>query len=396
MRQGIFSILPGKVSTMRKRISMLQEFSIPMISGILVALAWSNLSPESYHHFNHNPLLGPLSFHFLTNDIFMVLFFGIAAAEITQSCLPGGDLHPLRKAINPLLATAGGVVGPVLVYLGLNALIGDPALLRGWGIPTATDIALAWLVAKIVFGGNHPAISFLLLLAIADDAIGLGIIAIFYPDPSQPTQPAWLVLTVSGMLIAYFLRRFRVQSYWPYLLAGGILSWIGLFNAHLHPALALVFIVPFLPHPDREALHIFEQDNADPSPMSRFEHEWKIIVDFGMFMFGLANAGVQFSSIGTATWLVLSALAIGKTGGIFMMGWIGYLLGYPLPARVGKKELVLVGLIAGIGLTVALFVAGEAFTEPVTQAAAKMGALLSAGCALLAIVLGRLMKVSRI
>jgi NhaA family Na+:H+ antiporter len=375
---------------------MLQEFSIPMISGILVALAWSNLSPDSYHHFNHNPLLGPLSFHFLTNDIFMVLFFGIAAAEITQSCLPGGDLHPLRKAINPLLATAGGVLGPVLVYLGLNALIGDPALLRGWGIPTATDIALAWLVAKIVFGGNHPAISFLLLLAIADDAIGLAIIAIFYPDPSQPTQPAWLVLTVSGMLIAYFLRRFRVQSYWPYLLAGGILSWIGLFKAHLHPALALVFIVPFLPHPDKETLHIFEQDQADPSPMSRFEHEWKIIVDFGMFMFGLANAGVRFSSIGVATWLVLGALVIGKTGGIFLMGWIGQKLGYPLPARMAKKELVLVGLIAGIGLTVALFVAGEAFTEPVTQAAAKMGALLSAGCALLAIVLGRLMKVRRI
>jgi NhaA family Na+:H+ antiporter len=375
---------------------MLQEFSIPMISGILVALVWSNLSPESYHHFNHYPLLGPLSFHFLTNDIFMVLFFGIAAAEITQSCLPGGDLHPLRKAINPLMATLGGVAGPVLVYLGLNASIGDPSLSRGWGIPTATDIALAWLVAKIVFGGSHPAISFLLLLAIADDAIGLGIIAIFYPDPSQPTQPAWLLLTFFAMLIAYSLRRFRVQSYWPYLLAGGILSWIGLFKAHLHPALALVFIVPFLPHPDRETLHIFEQDAADPSPMSRFEDEWKVIVDFGMFMFGLANAGVQFSSIGDATWLVLSALAIGKTGGIFIMGWLGKLLGYPLPAKVGKKELVLVGLIAGIGLTVALFVAGEAFTEPVTQGAAKMGALLSAGCALIAIVLGRLMKVRRI
>jgi len=381
---------------MHKRISMLQEFSIPLISGILVALAWSNFFPESYRHFDHDPQIGPLSFHFLTNDIFMVLFFGIAAAEITQSCLPGGDLHPIRKAINPLLATLGGVLGPVLVYLGLNAMFGEPALNRGWGIPTATDIALAWLVAKIVFGSSHPALSYLLLLAIADDAIGLGIIAIFYPDPSQPTQPVWLMLTVAGMLFAYLLRRFKVQSYWPYLLAGGILSWIGLFNAHLHPALSLVFIVPFLPHPYQEALHIFEEDAADPSTMSRFEHDWKIIVDFGLFMFGLANAGVQLSSIGDATWLVLGALSIGKTGGIFILGWLGYLLGYPLPDKVGKKELVLVGLIAGIGLTVALFVAGEAFTEPLTQGAAKMGALLSVGCALVAIVLGRLMKVGRI
>jgi len=380
---------------MRTRINLLQEFSIPLISGIVIALIWSNYFPESYHHFDHDPLVGPLSFHFLTNDIFMVLFFGIAAVEITQSCLPGGDMYPLRRAINPLLATFGGVVGPVLVYLGLNAIIGDPALSRGWGIPTATDIALAWLVAKIVFGGNHPAISFLLLLAVADDAVGLGIIAIFYPDPSQPTQPVWLALTLAGMLIAYLLRRRKVQSYWPFLLVGGVLSWVGLHNAHLHPALALVFIVPFLPHSNREDLHLFEEDVADPSPMSQFEHEWKVLVDFGMFMFGLANAGVQFSSIGNATWLVLGALVIGKTGGIFLMGWLGSLLGYPLPERVGKKELVLVGVIAGIGLTVALFVAGEAFTEPVTQGAAKMGALLSAGCAVVAIVMARLLKVQR-
>jgi len=380
---------------MHKRINMLREFSIPLISGIVVALVWSNLFPDSYHHFNHEPLIGRLSFHFLTNDIFMVLFFGIAAAEITQSCLPGGDLHPLRKAVNPLLSTFGGVIGPVLVYFGLNAIIGEPVLSRGWGIPTATDIALAWLVARIVFGGRHPAISFLLLLAIADDAVGLAIIAIFYPDPALPAQPAWLMLTAASMAFSYMLRRFKVRSYWPYLLIGGTCSWIGLFNAHLHPALALVFIVPFLPHPHRETLHIFEEEAGDRSTIARFEHEWKVFVDFGLFMFGLANTGVQFTSIGAATWVVLGALAIGKTGGIFIMGWLGKLLGYPLPENVGGKELALVGLIAGVGLTVALFVAGEAFTDPVTQGAAKMGALLSGGCAVIAIVAGRLMKIKR-
>lgn len=380
---------------MHKRINMLQEFSIPLISGIVVALVWSNLFPDSFTHFDHDPLIGSLSFHFLTNNIFMVLFFGIAAAEITQSCLPGGDLHPLQKAINPLLATLGGVVGPVLVYLGLNAVIGEPALARGWGIPTATDIALAWLVARIVFGTRHPAISFLLLLAIADDAVGLAIIAIFYPDPSHMAQPAWLLLTAAGMAIAYTLRRFKVENYWPYLLIGGVVSWTGLFKAHLHPALALVFIVPFLPHPHRETLHIFEEDPVESSTIARFEHEWKIVVDFGLFMFGLANTGVQFTSIGAATWVVLGALAIGKTCGIFIMGWLGSRLGYPLPEKMGRKELALVGLIAGIGLTVALFVAGEAFTDPLTQGAAKMGALFSGGCAVIAIIAGRLLKIKR-
>lgn len=381
---------------MKQHINMLREFSIPLIAGVVIALLWVNLAPESYYHFDFDKRFGLISFHFIVNDFFMVLFFGIAAAEITQSCLPGGDLHPLRKAINPLFATIGGVVGPVVAYLVLNAIIGDPSLRRGWGIPTATDIALAWLVAGLVFGRRHPAISFLLLLAIADDAIGLAIIAIFYPDPTVPVAPQWLVLVLSGMGAAALLRRYSIKSYWPYIILGGGLSWAGLFMAHLHPALALVFIVPFLPHPPRETMHIFEEDPKDLSPLASFEHEWKVMVDLGLFMFGLANAGVQLTTIGDATWLVLAALAIGKTGGIFFMGWLSQRLGYPLPSKVGMKELALIGLIAGIGLTVALFVAGEAFTDPINQGAAKMGALLSVGCAIVAIIAGRLMNVRRI
>ena len=175
-------------------MNLLREFSIPLIAGVLTALAWVNAAPDSYRQFNHGHFWGPFSFHFVTNDIFMVFFFGLAAVEITQSCLPGGDLNPVRKAVNPLLATLGGVIGPVAVYLLLNSLIGSPALTNGWGIPTATDIALAWLAARLIFGNNHPVIAFLLLLAIADDAIGLVIIALFYPDPHLPAEPSWLIL----------------------------------------------------------------------------------------------------------------------------------------------------------------------------------------------------------
>jgi NhaA family Na+:H+ antiporter len=248
---------------------------------------------------------------------------------------------------------------------------------NGWGIPTATDIAFAWLAARLIFGNNHPVIAFLLLLAIADDAIGLVIIALFYPDPLLPIAPLWLALTGAGMLIAYALRKKTVKSYWPYLLCGGIPSWIGLFKAHLHPALALVFIIPFLPHPPHETKHMFEEDPKDFSTLARFEQEWKIIVDFGLFMFGLANAGVAFSAVGPATWLVLCALLFGKTAGIFAMGLLGQKLGFPLPWGMGKRHLLVAGIIAGIGFTVALFVAGEAFTDPGIQGAAKMGAMLS-------------------
>ncbi|MEW6500087.1 MAG: Na+/H+ antiporter NhaA [Thermodesulfobacteriota bacterium] len=381
---------------MKRHISLLQEFSVPLVSGVLVALAWANLAPAEYHRFVHDPLFGSLSFHFLTNDLFMVLFFGIAAVEITESCLPGGDLYPLRRAVNPLLATLGGVVGPVLVFLALNAAIGNPSLLRGWGIPTATDIALAWLAAGLIFGRKHPAISFLLLLAIADDAIGLVIIALFYPDPAHPVAPIWLVLTGLGMGVAYLLRRRMVNTYWPYVVLGGGLSWAGLFKAHIHPALALVFVVPFLPHPPREHKHLFEDDPRDLTPLASFEHEWKVVVDFGLFMFGLANAGVEFAAIGVPTWLVLTSLAMGKTGGIFTMGWLGARLGYPLPHRIHKKELFVIGLVGGIGMTVALFVAGEAYTDPVVQGAAKMGALFSSGCAVIALVASRLLRMRRL
>jgi NhaA family Na+:H+ antiporter len=380
---------------MRKRINLLREFSVPLIAGVVTAVIWANLDPAGYAYFDHNHFLGPFSFHFVTNELFMVFFFGIAAVEITQSCLPGGDLNPPRKAINPLLATFGGVLGPVAVYFLFNTLMGAPAFTNGWGIPTATDIALAWLAARLVFGDGHPVISFLLLLAIADDAIGLAIIAIFYPDPAVPAEPFWLLLTVAGMSAAWFLRNSKVKSYWPYLVLGGVPSWFGLHSAHLHPALALVFIVPFFPHPPRESKHIFEEDLRDRSTLSRFEHEWKIIVDFGLFMFGLANAGVAFSGVGAATWLVFFSLLAGKTLGIFSFGFLGKKFGFPLPDGMGKRDLLVAGLIAGIGFTVALFVAGEAFTDPHVQGAAKMGAMFSIAAFPAACILARLLGIRK-
>jgi NhaA family Na+:H+ antiporter len=380
---------------MRRKINLLREFSIPLIIGVVVAVVWANLDPAGYAALNHNHFFGSLSFHFVANELFMVLFFGIAAVEITQSCLPGGDLNPPRKAVNPLLATFGGVVGPVAAYFLLNALVGAPAFSNGWGIPTATDIALAWLAARLVFGDGHPVISFLLLLAVADDGIGLAIIAIFYPDPTVPTEPLWLLLTVAGMGVAWLLRNAKVKSYWPYLLLGGIPSWFGLHGAHLHPALALVFIVPFLPTLQRESMHLFEEDPHDRSTLSRFENEWKIVVDFGLFMFGLANAGVPFSGVGTATWLVFLSLLAGKTFGIFSFGWLGTRLGFPLPNGMGMRELLVTGMIAGTGFTVALFVAGEAFTDLHIQGAAKMGAMLSIAAFPTAYILARLMGIRK-
>jgi len=407
---------------MRATINLLQEFSVPLIAGVVVAMLAANLAPEAYDHALHWLPFGDvsvfghaLSFHFLVNDVFMVFFFGIAAKEITESCLPGGSLNPVGKALNPLLATLGGVVGPVGVFLGGLWLMGEvgiydwavddhEGLLRGWGVPTATDIALAWLVARAVFGRGHPAVDFLLLLAVADDAIGLAIIAIFYGDPHLPAQPQFLALVLAGMGAAYALRRAGVRSWIPYIGVGGPLAWSGLMMAHLHPALALVFIVPFLPAPERDFGMFTDEDEVDVmgpdlahdlhvehSPLHQFEHQLKLPVDFGLFFFAFANAGVVLAQIGPLTWLILGALVIGKTVGITLFGLLAMRLGFPLPDRMGVRELVMAGYVAALGLTVALFVAQAAFLDPLLLGQGKMGALFSGFVGLSAILLGRLL-----
>ena len=401
-------------------INILQEFSLPLLFGVAVAMIWANLDYESYKHVIHWMPIADLEIsghavthHWLVNDIFMVFFFGIAAKEITESCLPGGSLNPIAKSINPLLATLGGVVGPVLVFfIGMSFLYGPgddlPTLRRGWGIPTATDIALAWLVARTVFGKGHPAINFLLLLAVADDAIGLAIIAIFYGDPHLPTRPEFLLLIVLGMAIAYGMRRAGLKSWIPYIAICGPLSWLGLYLAHLHPALALVFIVPFLPGPRRDIGLFTEADEIDQmgealaqdlqmehSPLHQFEHQLKLFVDLGLFFFAFTNAGVVFASIGSMTWLILGSLVIGKTLGVTLLSLIGMKLGFPLPARMGVRELVMAGFVAALGLTVALFVAGAAFTDPTLLGQAKMGALFSGFVGLAAILIGRSLGMNR-
>jgi NhaA family Na+:H+ antiporter len=401
-------------------VNILQEFSIPLLSGAVVAMLAANFAGAWYRDalhwmpFGHVSLIGhDLTLHFLVNDIFMVFFFGIAAKEITEACLPGGSLNPVAKAINPLLATLGGVVGPAMVFfLGLWLLfetgVYSPEihdwskLQRGWGVPTATDIALAWLVARTVFGRGHPAVNFLLLLAVADDAIGLAIIAVFYGDPTLPLRPEFLGLVLAGMAVAWALRRSRVQSCVLYVAIGVPLGWSGLVLAHLHPALALVFVVPFLPGPRRDIGLFSAQDevdrmgpalaedlNIEHSPLHRFESRMKLFVEFGLFFFAFANAGVALTTIGPLTWVILGSLVVGKTLGITALGLLAIRMGFPLPSRMGVAELVMAGFVAALGLTVALFVASAAFTDSALLGQAKMGALFSGFVGLAAIAVGR-------
>jgi NhaA family Na+:H+ antiporter len=215
--------------------------------------------------------------------------------------------------------------------------------------------------------------------------------------------PIMLFFTLGGMLAALGFRKAKVQSWVPYVLIGGGLSWYGLITAHLHPALALVFIVPFLPAERPQMGMIAESEDrpgVDPAhgdtPLQRFEHFFKMPVDYGLFLFAFANAGVEFANIGPLTWIVLASLVVGKTLGVFLFSALGSRLGFSLPGGMVMKDLAVAGLVAGLGLTVALFVSGEAYTDPDLQGQAKMGALFSGGVFVLALLVGRLVRIAKV
>ena len=317
--------------------------------------------------------------------------------------------------MTPLIATAGGIIGPAGVYLLGAYLVGKLAILsNGWAIPIATDIAFSYLVGRIIFGAKHPAVGFLLLLAIADDAAGLVILAIFYPQGDL--SPEWLLLSVFAAVTVWYFFNFlprqkdgddpsrpssaKIRSqfgFWPYILAA-CLSWYGFQEAGIHPALGLLPIVPALPHADNDFGIFGAEEEFQHDMLNDAEHSLKPPVEVILMLFGFANAGVVFSSIGEATWLVLIGLLVGKPLGILFFGWLA-----AIPMRLGLPEgmrvidLLIIGFVAAIGFTVSLFIAAVAFTpESGVLDAAKMGALFSFGAVFISIAVAKIIGVKKI
>lgn len=181
----------------------------------------------------------------------------------------------------------------------------------------------------------------------------------------------------------------------PYIVAGCI-SWYGFIRSGLHPALGLLPIVPAIPHADR-AFGIFaEAERYLTDLLNVMEHKLKSPVEVILFFFGLCNAGVEFSSMGDATWLVLAGLIFGKPIGILIFGWVAARpLGLGIPEGMRIIDLVVIGCVAAIGFTVSLFVASVAFDAGPIQDAAKMGALLSFGAAVISIIAGKLTGIQK-
>ncbi|WP_409289672.1 Na+/H+ antiporter NhaA [Pseudomonas sp. KCJK8927] len=391
---------------------------VVLLVAAIAALIWAN-SPAaaSYDALWHTPIsfgIGSLvvsqSLHFWINDGLMTIFFLVVGMEIRRE-IHEGALSSLRQATLPMAAAIGGVAIPALIYLSFGHA---PAEQQGWAVPTATDIAFAVGVLALL-GKSIPANVrvFLLALAIIDDIIAVLIIAFFY---SGGLDYSGLALAAVGLLMVVGLQKIGVGSAYAYVIPG-LITWLGILTTGAHPTLAgvvLGLMTPVAAMPMRqrplEAISQFtgellgraqtpEQDPhqlMDPlkrlrlaqrelvAPVVRMQghlHPW--VAYAIMPLFALANAGVSLSGVDLSApgpyWVMTAvavALVLGKPLGIVSVSWLMVRLGWcALPAGVTWAGITLIGLLAGIGFTMSIFIANLAYADPAALGAAKLGVL---------------------
>jgi len=423
-RQTSRQDLPHAHFLTERAFAALERFlHIEATSGIVLliaaaaALIWAN-SPfaHGYHALWHLPVsfsVGGWSFsqslHFIVNDVLMTVFFLVVGMEIRRETHDGA-LSNLRQASLPIMAALGGVVVPALVYLTLNP---ETSRMQGWAVPTATDIAFALGVLALLGRGIPSNVRvFLLALAIIDDIIAVLIIALFY---SGGLDWHGFIIAGVGILVVLGFQRIGIGSAYAYVLPGAII-WIGLLMTGAHPTLAgvvLGMMTPVIPLPTRKrpldmvahaAQKLQKHEDADDTrqlvqplkelrlaqrellpPVVRVQmalHPW---VAFGIMpVFALANAGVTLKGIDLSLadphWVMVGvavALVLGKPLGVISVSWIVVRLGWcRLPPGVSWDGIGLIGMLAGIGFTMSIFIAMLAFEDETLLSAAKLGVLV--------------------
>jgi NhaA family Na+:H+ antiporter len=322
-------------------------------------------------------MVGPLSVLHWINDGLMAVFFLLVGLEIKREFIDGElASNPLR--VLPGLAALGGMIVPAAIYLLVNR--GDAESLRGWAIPSATDIAFALGVAALL--GRRVPVSlkaFLAALAIIDDLGAVVIIAVFYtPGLSVP----YLALAALAVVVMALMNRFGVARLWPYLLLGGVL-WVLVVKSGVHATLAGVATALCIPLADRQGRRPSD-DDCTHSPLLRLEHALHRLVPITVLpLFGFANAGISFAGVGLAQWLAPTTLGVGlglllgKLVGVFGAAWLAIRLGWArMPRGASRVQLFGTALLCGIGFTMSLFIGMLAFPgQPAYQDEVKLGIL---------------------
>jgi Na+:H+ antiporter, NhaA family len=362
---------------------MLDHFLLLPV-GAALALVWANTAAESYFRFAH-------ALAFAVNEIGMALFFALVMQEVVEETVPGGALHTWRRWALPIVGALGATAAAAGVYLGYVYSRYEEVLAPGWPVACAVDVAFAYFLVKAIFG-RSTAVPFLLALVIAANAFGVLALAVLYPTgPVHPGAAAAMAIAIG---LAAWFHRAKVRSFWPYLLVCGTLAWWACRWSGIHPALALVPIVPFMTHAARTQVFVDAPHSAHDSP-THFEHVWGHPVQGILLLFGLVNGGAILNQFDTGTWAVIAAALIGRPLGIIAAVAVAVAVGFHLPARLRWRDLFVIAGIASCGFTFALFFATAVYPVGAALTQIKIGALATIAGAILALVAARVLHAGR-
>ena len=290
------------------------------------------------------------------NDALMAIFFFFVTLEIKREFLQG-ELSNIKQALLPIIAAVGGMLVPALFYVFIN--YGDSETLKGWAIPSATDIAFSLGVLSLL--GKRVPLSlkvFLTALAIIDDLGAIVIIALFY---SGDLSIKYLILMLAAFIILLFINKFNIKKFLPYLIVG-LFLWDFTHNSGVHATIAGVLLAMTIPHRKKE---------KDFSLLIKIEHAISPYVAFGIMpLFAFANAGVSLEGLTFASLLnkvplgILLGLFVGKQLGVFIFSYVSIKAKIAqMPSDTSWYNFYGVGVLTGIGFTMSLFVGNLAFAE---------------------------------
>ena len=409
-----------------------------LVIALVAALSMANLSADQYAHFRHLRVglivdddTVAWSLLHLVNDGLIALFFLLIGLEVKRELL-AGELKDGQRVRLLLGAALGGMVMPAAIYLIVNATI-DGGQMHGWGIPMATDTALA-IGVLAALGGRvpKPIVAFLIGLAIIDDIGAIAVIALFY---TQQLLPGWLIVAALALSVLLVINRAGLRHPLPYLL-GGTLVWWAIVQSGVHASIAGVVIAMSVParprlratalkrrvrsvvsevpsdagpeqvlgeaHTHRQITKVERLAQDSTTPLRRWEDSLELPVALIVLpLFVFINAGIALSPDALRAALtdpvavgVTLGLVIGKPGGILLGVWLGErLLGARRPPGLDNVRLLGIGLLAGVGFTMSTFIANLALGGAgESLATAKLAILLASAVAALAGYVGLRMK----
>lgn len=340
---------------------------ILMLCSIVSLLLANSAFGQNYIHLWHIDILSKPT-EFWINDGLMTVFFLLVGLEIEREIYIG-ELSNIKKSLLPIFAAVGGMIIPALIHFLFNQ---GTVFQRGFGIPMATDIAFSLAILSLL-GNRVPASLKILLtaLAIIDDLGAIIIIALFYSTDFSFTYFGLAVLIFAIMII---LNRAKFYKIWVYLILGCVM-WFCMYRSGIHPTITgvlLAFAIPF-------------GNGDEKSPSYNLQHSLhKTVAFFILPLFALANTAILFPSsfIGNLSnsnsYGIILGLLFGKPLGIFIFSIIGVTVGLcSIPKEISKKHLIGVGLLAGIGFTMSIFITLLAFSENISIVSSKISVLIA-------------------